>query len=47
MIATVLSHDKENDPDMIAIIGASAALSLSDIPFNGPIAAVRVGRIGG
>src|SRR4029453_14105356 len=47
VIATVLSHDRENDPDMISIVGASAALSLSDIPWSGPIAAVRVGRIGG
>ena len=47
VIATVLSHDQENDPDMIAIVGASTALTLSDIPFNGPIAAVRVGRVGG
>ncbi len=47
VIATVLSHDRENDPDMLAILGASAALTLSDIPFAGPIAAVRVGRIGG
>jgi len=47
VIATVLSHDRENDPDMISIVGASTALMLSDIPFNGPIGAVRVGRIGG
>ncbi len=47
VIATVLSHDRENDPDMLSILGASAALSLSDIPWNGPIAAVRVGRVGG
>ncbi len=47
VIATVLSHDRENDPDMISILGASAALTLSDIPWNGPIAAVRVGRVGG
>jgi polyribonucleotide nucleotidyltransferase len=47
VIATVLSHDRENDPDVIAMTGASIALTLSDIPFNGPIAAVRVGRIGG
>jgi polyribonucleotide nucleotidyltransferase len=47
VIATVLSHDRENDPDMISMLGASAALSLSDIPWNGPIAAVRVGRVGG
>jgi polyribonucleotide nucleotidyltransferase len=46
VIATVLSHDRENDPDMVSILGASAALSLSDIPFAGPIAAVRLGRIG-
>src|SRR5262249_43181292 len=47
VIATVLSHDRENDPDMISIVGASAALSLSDIPWSGPVAAVRVGRVGG
>jgi polyribonucleotide nucleotidyltransferase len=47
VIATVLSHDRENDPDMISLLGASAALTLSDIPWNGPMAAVRVGRIGG
>jgi polyribonucleotide nucleotidyltransferase len=47
IVATVLSHDRENDPDMISIVGASTALVLSDIPFNGPIGAVRVGRIGG
>jgi polyribonucleotide nucleotidyltransferase len=47
VVATVLSHDKENDPDIIAMLGASVALTLSDIPFNGPIAAVRMGRIGG
>jgi len=47
VIATVLSHDRENDPDVIAILGASAALQVSDIPFHGPIAAVRMGRIGG
>jgi polyribonucleotide nucleotidyltransferase len=44
IIATVLSIDKENDPDMVALIGASAALHVSDIPFLGPIAAVRIGR---
>ena len=47
VVATVLSHDRENDPDVLAILGASTALVLSDIPFNGPIAAVRVARIGG
>ena len=45
VIAFVLSADKENDPDVIAINGAGAALALSDIPFNGPIGAVRVGRV--
>lgn len=47
VIATVLSMDQENDPDTLAMIGASAALCLSDIPFEGPIACVRVGRIEG
>ena len=47
VIATVLSTDKENDPDMLAMVGASAALEISDIPFAGPIAGVRVGRIDG
>ncbi len=47
VIATVLSADRKNDTGVIAMIGASAALSLSDIPFQGPIAGVRVGRIGG
>ena len=47
IIATVLSFDKENDADMLAMIGASAALHVSDIPFHGPIAGVRVGRIDG
>jgi polyribonucleotide nucleotidyltransferase len=43
----VLSADQENDPDLVAINGASAALTLSGLPFNGPIAAVRVGRVNG
>ena len=47
VIATVLSHDKENDPDVLSLTGASAALQVSDIPFHGPIAAVRIGRING
>jgi polyribonucleotide nucleotidyltransferase len=47
VIATVLSMDQENDADTLAMIGASAAIHLSDIPFAEPIAAVRVGRIGG
>jgi polyribonucleotide nucleotidyltransferase len=47
VIATVLSHDLENDPDMVAMIGCSAALTLSGIPFMGPIAGARVGHVGG
>lgn len=47
VIATVLSMDQENDADMLAMVGASAALEISDIPFAGPIASVRVGRIDG
>jgi len=47
VIATVLSTDKENESDMLAMLGASAALEISDIPFSGPIAGVRVGRIDG
>ncbi len=47
IIATVLSMDQENDPDVIAMVGASAALVLSDVPFAGPIASVRVCRING
>jgi len=43
VVATVLSHDMENDPDVVALIGCSAALTLSGIPFFGPIAAARVG----
>jgi polyribonucleotide nucleotidyltransferase len=45
VVATVLSVDQENDPDICALIGASAALTLSDIPFFGPISAVHVGYI--
>jgi polyribonucleotide nucleotidyltransferase len=47
VIAFVLSADTENDPDVCAINGASAALTISDIPFNGPVGAVRVGLIDG
>lgn len=43
VVVTTLSIDGENDPDLVAMIGASAALTLSDIPWNGPIGAVRVG----
>ena len=47
IIATVLSADRENDPDVVAMLGTSAALHVSDIPFNGPLAGVRIGRING
>ena len=47
VIATVYSFDQENDPDVLALTGASAALHISDVPFNGPIAGVRVGRVNG
>src|SRR5205085_1303249 len=43
----VLSADGENDPDMLALLGASAALMVSDIPWAGPLGAARIGRIGG
>ena len=47
VICTVLSHDLENDPDMVAMVGASAALTISGIPFLGPIGGARVGLIDG
>src|SRR6516165_2807701 len=47
IVATVLSHDMENDPDIVAMIATSAALTLSGIPFLGPIGAARVGYIAG
>ncbi len=47
IIATVLSADQENDPDVLAVVGASAALTISPIPFLGPIGCVRVGRVDG
>jgi polyribonucleotide nucleotidyltransferase len=47
IIATVLSADRENDPDVVAMLGTSAALHVSDIPFNGPLAGIRIGRIDG
>ena len=47
VIASVLSTDRENEADVLAMLGASIALEISDIPFKGPIAGVRVGRIGG
>lgn len=44
VVSTVLSHDGENDPDVIGLIGSSCALMISDIPWNGPIAAARIGQ---
>lgn len=44
VVLTVLSYDAQNDPDVVSLVAASAALSISDIPWNGPLAAVRVGR---
>lgn len=45
IICTVLSTNQEHDPDVLGVVGASAALTISDIPFRGPVAAVRIGRI--
>ncbi|MFA4817751.1 MAG: polyribonucleotide nucleotidyltransferase [Parcubacteria group bacterium] len=45
VIVTVLSYDGENDPDILGIIAASAALSISNIPWNGPVGAVRIGKV--
>ncbi|HVK59578.1 MAG TPA: polyribonucleotide nucleotidyltransferase [Candidatus Kapabacteria bacterium] len=45
--SVLLTADGENDPDIISIIGASAALTVSDIPWDGPLGAVRIGRVGG
>ena len=47
IMATVMSSDQENDGDVLALVGASAAMCLSDIPFPEPIGGVRVGRVGG
>ena len=47
IMATVISADKDNDPGILSMIGASAALEVSDIPFFGPIAGVKVGRVNG
>jgi polyribonucleotide nucleotidyltransferase len=47
VVATVLSHDLENDPDIVAMVAASAALTISGLPFLGPIGAARVGWING
>jgi len=45
LVITVLSADQENDPDILAVIGNSAALSISEVPFDGPVSAVRIGYI--
>src|ERR1700731_214707 len=47
VVATVLSHDLENDPDIVAVVASSAALTLSGVPFMGPVGAARVGFING
>lgn len=47
VIATVLSTDQDNNPDVLAVTGAGAALAISDIPFGGPVAAVRIGLVDG
>ena len=47
VVVTVLSHDMENDPDIVGMVAASAALTLSGLPFLGPIAAARVGVVNG
>src|ERR1700749_408037 len=47
VVCTVLSHDLKNDPDIVAMVGCSAALTISGIPFLGPIAAARVGYVDG
>ncbi len=47
VIITVMSFDQENDSDVIALIGASTALAMSDIPWGGPLAGVRMGQVDG
>jgi polyribonucleotide nucleotidyltransferase len=47
VVVTVLSHDLENDPDIVGMVAASAALTLSGVPFMGPVGAARVGYVGG
>ena len=45
VVVTVLSYDGENDPDVVSMIGASAALAISDIPWNGPLSGVRTAKV--
>lgn len=47
VVVTVLAYDEENDPDFVGLVAASTALGISDIPWSGPVAAVRVAKIGG
>ncbi len=47
LVITVLSADQENDPDILAVIGSSAVLSMSEVPFDGPVGVVRIGHIDG
>ncbi len=47
LVITVLSADQENDPDILAVIGSSAVLSMSEVPFSGPVSAIRIGHING
>jgi polyribonucleotide nucleotidyltransferase len=47
VVITVLAYDEENDPDFVGLIAASAALSISDVPWNGPVAGVRIAKING
>src|SRR3954453_3927619 len=47
LVITVLSTDQENEPDVLGTVAASAALTISEIPFAGPVGAVRIGRVGG
>jgi len=47
VVVTVLSIDEENDPDFVGLVGASAALAISDVPWNGPVGGVRIAKIGG
>jgi polyribonucleotide nucleotidyltransferase len=47
VVATILSYDGENDPDFVALLTASTALSISDIPWRGPVAGLRVAKVGG
>ncbi len=47
IVVTVLEIDEENDPEFVGLIGASAALAISDVPWNGPVAGVRVAEVGG